>query len=402
MGNELERSLDRARRSVTQVSPSQALAPKRGLAATSDGSPSRLAVILGILAIVFIVRGITTGHHALLTIGLAFAAAGGGLFLTGKVKAASLRVPAPGVSMGASVGPGAQLDPSSSVEMGASVGARATLGAKAVVRMGANVEDGAVLEEGALVSWGANVGEGAVIGAGAVVGAGSDVGAGARVPAGFVLRPGSSFGAGEQNKAWSAGTLGPPKAVPLPDPRAARVAAACSKLTAEVQASPERVRDFIGGSSATIDGLRQTCEGLLRRETELRREAELGHLLEERGAIAARIDREQDGQVRESLRGALTAIDGQQKERELLRLAADRLDAEHTRLLYTLEQLAAQFARLRSAGAGATLAPQELQQGVQQLRNELEAIADAMESVAVAPPDEALAALNPDQRNHTR
>jgi UDP-3-O-[3-hydroxymyristoyl] glucosamine N-acyltransferase len=67
-----------------------------------------------------------------------------------------------------------------------------------------------------------------------------------------------------------------------------------------------------------------------------------------------------------------------------------------------LEQLAAQFARLRSAGDGAARAPQELQQGVVQLRSELEAIADALEAVAAPPPDEALAEANPGERTRTR
>ena len=401
MDKELERSLTRAMDALTRASHSPLAAP------TPDGSPSALAARMGGLALFFIVIGIATKHHALVLLGLALAAAGGGFFVAGRLKITGHSKP--GISMGATVGRDAELDPSASVEMGASVGARVCLGARAVVRMGANVEDDAVLEAGATVSWGANVGEGAVIGEGAVVGAGSVVGAGAQVPAGFVLRPGSSFGAREAAQARKSMTAraraesnpAMPVATAL-DPRAARVAAACTKLTAELLASPERVRDFLGGSGATIDGLQRTCTELLRREGELRREADIGHLPEERAAIAARIEREQDGQVRESLRGALAAIDGQQKERDLLRVAADRLDAEHTRLLYTLEQLAAQFARLRSAGEGAARAPQELQQGVLQLRSELEAIADALESVAVAPPDEALAELNPGQRSRTR
>ena len=390
MDKDLERSLARVLDALSPVARSPLAAPK------TDGGPSKLSTALGAFAIVHIVLGVALHHHGMLSLGLVLAAAGGGLFIAGNLK---LNAGKPGVHMGASVGQGAELDPTAAVEMGASVGARAKLGPRAVVRMGANVEDGAVLEAGAIVSWGASVGSNAVIGEGAVVGAGSDVGAGARVPAGFVLRPGSTFGAPEAAQA--------PKAIERPkpavsDPRAARVAAVCTKLTAELQRSPGQVRDFLGGSGQTIEGLQKTCTELLRREGELRREADIAQLIEEREAIARRLEREQDGQVRESLRGALAAIDGQQKERELLRVAADRLDAEHTRLLYTLEQLAAQFARLRSAGEGAAKAPQELQQGVVQLRSELEAIADALESVAVAPPDEDLAARAPGQRTRTR
>jgi carbonic anhydrase/acetyltransferase-like protein (isoleucine patch superfamily) len=391
MDKDLERSLARVLDALSPVARSPLAAPK------PDGSPSKLSASLGTFAVLLIVLGVALHHHGMLSLGLVLAAAGGGLFIAGNLK---LGAGKPGVRMGASVGQGTELDPTASIEMGASVGERAKLGPRSVVRMGANVDDGAVLEAGAIVSWGANVGEGAVIGEGAVVGAGSDVGAGARVPAGFVLHPGSSFGARESAQAVK--VIKAPEPAQVADPRAARVSAVCTKLTNELQRSPSGVREFLGGSGQTIDGLQKTCTELLRRESELRREADLGQLPQERAAIAVRIDREQDAQVRDSLRGALAAIDGQQQERELLRVAADRLDAEHTRLLYTLEQLAAQFARLRSAGDGAARAPAELQEGVVQLRSELEAIADALESVAVAPPDEEMAAQNPGGRSRTR
>ena len=64
----------------------------------------------------------------------------------------------------------------------------------------------------------------------------------------------------------------------------------------------------------------------------------------------------------------------------LLRVGADRLEAEQSRLVYTLEGLASQFVRLRSAGPGA--APAELQQGLAQLRDRIDAIADALEQVS--------------------
>jgi hypothetical protein len=62
-----------------------------------------------------------------------------------------------------------------------------------------------------------------------------------------------------------------------------------------------------------------------------------------------------------------------------LKLRADRLEAEQTRLLYTLEGLASQFVRLRTSGSqqGA-----EVDTSVAQLRNELDAIADALEEVS--------------------
>lgn len=60
------------------------------------------------------------------------------------------------------------------------------------------------------------------------------------------------------------------------------------------------------------------------------------------------------GPVTLSLRGAVAALDEQRRQRELVLLAADRLEA---RLLYTLEGLASQFVRLRAAGTGGGPAP---------------------------------------------
>jgi carbonic anhydrase/acetyltransferase-like protein (isoleucine patch superfamily) len=259
------------------------------------------------------------------------------------------------------------------------------LRADAVVRMGASVGAGAVLERGAVVSWGASVQEGAVVAEGATVGAGSDVLSGARVPAGMWLRPGSTFGGGSP----AAAVL--PEA-PSPDPRAARLAAICDKLEAELRASPERVREFLGGSGETVATLRSTCEDLARRERELRTEADAARLDAERAALEKRIASERDEQTASSLRGAIAAIDEQKRQREILEVRAQRLDAEQTRLLYTLEGLASQFVRLRTSGmqpgAGA-----EVDSSVAQLGNELDAIADALDDVTLGTSAERMGAV---------
>src|SRR5205823_409963 len=126
----------------------------------------------------------------------------------------------------------------------------------------------------------------------------------------------------------------------LDSPRRARAAAVCDKLEAELRASPERVREFIGGSDEVIAALRRTSEDLARRELELRAEADLAQLDEERVALEKQIAAAGDEQIRASLRGAMAALEEQKKQRAHLRLSADRLEAEHTRLLYTLEGLA--------------------------------------------------------------
>ncbi|MGZ6142530.1 MAG: hypothetical protein ACXWLM_04285, partial [Myxococcales bacterium] len=89
---------------------------------------------------------------------------------------------------------------------------------------------------------------------------------------------------------------------------------------------------------------------------------------------------ERNPQLGRSLQGAIAAIDELKRQRELLRVGADQLQAEHARLVYTLEGLASQFVRLRTAGPGA--APAELEQGLGQLRDRLDAISVALEEVS--------------------
>ena len=207
------------------------------------------------------------------------------------------------------------------------------------------------------------------------------------MPSGMWLKPGTTFGANTSPGAISP----PPKRVVEADPRQARVAAVCDRLEKELRASPERVREFLGGSATTIATLRGTCEELARREREMRADADvaaLARLQEERVALEKRIAKESDELIAKSLRGALSAIDEQKRQREMLKLAADRLEAEHTRLLYTLEGLASQFARLRSAGGQPGTSPAELEQAVSQLRTELDAIADALEETTRASPSD--------------
>jgi carbonic anhydrase/acetyltransferase-like protein (isoleucine patch superfamily) len=385
--HDLTRSLDRARGALARA--------RRGNAAVEERKkgPGPAATAFGALALVLFVIGFLTGNHALVYVAMAAAAAGGLLFASPQARDLLGGLAGQGgkgqahVGMGASVAGDAVLEPGARVEMGASVGARAVLRADAVVRMGASVGAGAVLERGAVVSWGASVHDGAVVEEGATVGAGSDVLSGARVPAGMWLRPGSTFGGGSPAAAVVPAAL--PRAT---DPRAARLAAVCDKLEAELRVSPERVREFLGGSGETVATLRSTCEDLARRERELRTEADAGARLdEERSALETRIASERDEQTASSLRGAIAAIDEQKRQREILKVRAERLDAEQTRLLYTLEGLASQFVRLRTSGmqpgAGA-----EVDSSVAQLRNELDAIADALDDVTLGTSAESMRA----------
>ena len=146
------------------------------------------------------------------------------------------------------------------------------------------------------------------------------------------------------------------------------------------------MRAYLGASEQTVQSLRATCLGLLERERVLRRECSaesLEFLEKERAALEARIAAAADPSVRRSLEQALAALDEQRRQRALLQQRAERLDAELTRLLWTLDGMGTQLVRLRTAGAEAASAPdQAVLQSMQQLHQEIDAITEALEHVA--------------------
>lgn len=290
------------------------------------------------------------------------------------------------VEMGASVGAAAVLARGALVEMGASIGAAAVLERGAVVRMGASVGARALLEEGAMVSWGASVGDAAVVGAGAVVAAGSDVAAGAHVPARTYLAPGTHWTstAPSDGSRLAAAPTGDESEAPA-HPRAEQMRKACDRLEQEYARAPEPVRAMFGDAGTTLSNLRRTCLDLVQRERVLRAEASpeaLARLDQEKVAIEARLAAASDEQVLRSLSGAVTAIAAQQEQRKLLQNNADRLDAELTRLLWTVDGMGTELVRVRTAGAelyqGSTA---EIARSVEDLQNEIDNIAQALEEV---------------------
>ncbi|WP_257461513.1 LbetaH domain-containing protein [Archangium lipolyticum] len=288
----------------------------------------------------------------------------------------------PHIGMGAAVAEDAVIEPGATVEMGATVRAGAVVKSGAVVRMGATVGQRAVLEADAVVGYGAAVKAGATVGQGARVGAGSTVKAGAHVPAGTRMMPGSTWSPGMGARAEPK----PAQPAPVQDPREARLLAACERIEAELRQAPEQVREFLGVSSETASGLRETCLGLLQRERMLRQECSpesLAFLDKEKAELEQRIAQATDPLVRQSLTQAVAAIDGQRRQRGLMLQNAERLDAELTRLMWTLDGMGAQLMRLRTAGpeaAGALDA--EALRSVHQLHDEIDAIAEALDHVS--------------------
>ena len=394
----LERSLSRMNEALKPAPALDARVPARG---TGRGEA---VAALGALALAFFVAALATGHPGWIALAVLLAAAGGAVYalpewsgLFTAMQGGSPSSTRASIGLGATVAAGAVIEPGASVEMGAVVRRGAVVRAGAVVRMGAVISRDAVVERGAVVSWGAVVNRGAVVGENALVGAGAIVRRDARVAPGMRLSPGAIYAARDTAGAPALGAAGAAPGAALAaagsapgaalaaavDPRDERLAAVCDRLEAELKSSPEQVRAFLGGSGRTIASLRHTCEDLSRRERAMREEADprsVAQLEDEHQALQRRLAGERDPQLAQSLQGALAAIDELKRQRQLLRLGADRLRAEHTRLLYTLEGLASQFVRLRTAGAGA--APAELEEGVLQLRAGIDAIADALEEVS--------------------
>jgi hypothetical protein len=178
----------------------------------------------------------------------------------------------------------------------------------------------------------------------------------------------------------------PPVTEP-PDPKVVRIQTLCDKLLAELESGPPIVREVVTEPQTTIGGLRQACLETARRERELRgvlaAQDEAG-LMAERDALAARLSTEKDAIVRERLGQALRALQEQLEHRAELATAATRLEAENTRILYTLENLHMQLLRARSTDIGAPELGGKLRESLRELGTQIDAVAEALE-IASAP-----------------
>ena len=172
---------------------------------------------------------------------------------------------------------------------------------------------------------------------------------------------------------------------PAEDARDLRVDAICERLLAELRTAPESAREIFRNPEATVQSLRATCRDLTRRERELRSflsPSEDTRLTREREALAARVEAETDEVAKLRLASALAALDQQRQQRAELAKSANRFEAEHTRIGYTLESLHTQVMRMRSADAASVdVAGAGLRQSLDNLSKEVDALADALEKV---------------------
>jgi len=181
----------------------------------------------------------------------------------------------------------------------------------------------------------------------------------------------------------------PQRAPEAADPRMARVDALCDKLLAEFRGGPSVLREVVHAPEQTVEALRRSCHELARRERELRTlssSEDERRLADEHTALAARVEAEKDAVAKERLASALAVLGEQRRQRAELGTAAARLEAEHTRLYYTLESLYTQVLRVRTADAASEdVAGAGLRKSVEQIGAEMEAVTEALEEVHRAP-----------------
>lgn len=167
--------------------------------------------------------------------------------------------------------------------------------------------------------------------------------------------------------------------------RESRVDGICERLVAELKGAPPLVRELLRNPEQTIAALRAASRELARRERSLRAsltEEEGARLDRERAALSARVESTADPVVKERLTGALAALDAQLSHRAELSTAVARIEAEGTRILYSLESLRAQVLRALAADSAASDVTREsLKGGLEALSAEIDAVATALEEV---------------------
>jgi carbonic anhydrase/acetyltransferase-like protein (isoleucine patch superfamily) len=345
-----------------------------------------MSIVSGGLAI----AAVASGHLLLLIPAGVFAFVAGAVALLPLAAAQGLvptRDPSRGsIGMGATVEAGAVVEPGARVDMGATVRSGAVIRRGAVVGMGATVEKDAVIEEDASIGWGVTVREGAVVRRGA------SVGAGCTVESGAVVQEGARIGAGgtvagvirgaSLPKTEAALQAGKQVSTAPVDPRDVRIDEICDRFEAELDRASAAVNEFIRDPKETVAAARRTCHDLLRRERELRQLAnpeDQERLNREAAALESRIAAEPDEVTKRQLQGAVKAIEEQRQQRALVLRDANRLEAEQTRLAWTMEGLVAHIVRLRTTEAGGASA--DLERGLSQLRDEMSSVTTAIEHV---------------------
>lgn len=160
------------------------------------------------------------------------------------------------------------------------------------------------------------------------------------------------------------------------------VDALCDDLLADLEASPEAVRQFISDPEKTVKTMRSTLKALDQRRRQLLEEDAPGRLAQanvRRGELVVKRDNAVDPEARQRLGDAIEGLDGQVSALRQLAAVTERVDGEYTALLVRLQELKTRVSVARSSGTQVQL--DGLKVSVQRLNDELGAIAEAMAAV---------------------
>lgn len=156
--------------------------------------------------------------------------------------------------------------------------------------------------------------------------------------------------------------------------------ALCDQLLSDLEASPDVVKSFLQDPEKTVESLRQTAKTIDERRASLiasNPQAQLEALKTRRTELNARREASNDPLARSKFDTALRSLDGEEAAVGMLKAMTERLDGEYTSLLSLLQELKTRVAVARSTGSGPQLA--DVQQSVQRLNAELEAITDSLQ-----------------------
>lgn len=176
-----------------------------------------------------------------------------------------------------------------------------------------------------------------------------------------------------------------PPALPAPAAAPAKpheVDVLCDQLLADLKGSPEAVRSFLNDPEKTVETMRKTARSLDARRQQLLADADAERraaVEQQRAELVRKRDGLQSAEAKQRLDGAIGSLDAQLAALGQLRSAAERIDGEYTSLLVLLQELRTRVAVAKTAGT--TPQFEGLQQNVQRLNDELEAITGALAEV---------------------
>ncbi|MFZ5443691.1 MAG: hypothetical protein ACOZQL_27030 [Myxococcota bacterium] len=159
----------------------------------------------------------------------------------------------------------------------------------------------------------------------------------------------------------------------------------CDQLLVDLKASPEAVRSFLQQPEKTIEALRSTAKAVDQRRRALG-SGETRHQLQSLATQRTHLREKRDGAVdaaaREKFDAALRSLDGQEAALQQFQAASERLDGEYTSLVVLLQELKTRVAVARSTDQH-HVQLDGLQQNVQRLNAELQAITESLQFTAI-------------------